>query len=205
MNTALKAICTFAAFTLAFVLTGGWTWGDDVRPVNSNETAKILTEAAKPSAEHARLEPLIGNWTYTGKSWLFPNQQAVEMQGTIEREWVLGGRFIEERYAGTGIDGKPGFEGRALLGYDNTQKKFTSSFICNQGTGTFTGLGIADAAGTFTFQTQSFCPIAKKIVHGREVLRIEGSDRVVHESYVTEEGKERKIMEYVAVRQENQD
>jgi hypothetical protein len=69
------------------------------------------------------------------------------------------------------------------------------------GSGVCTGLGNSDASGsTLTFQTESFCPLQKKIVEGREELRIESSDRTVAQSYAIEDGKEIKMMELVAVR-----
>jgi hypothetical protein len=160
-----------------------------------------MAEAGKPGPEHTRLEPLAGSWTYTCKFWLDPTKAPLESKGTIERKWILGGRFLEERVTGTSFDGKPGFEGFGLIGYDNGRQKYTSSWACNMGSGTCAGLGNADSTGSkLTFQTESFCPLRKKIVKGREEIRIESSDRTVAESYAIEDGKEIKVMELVAVR-----
>src|SRR4029077_14802211 len=101
---------------------------------------KALAEASKPGSEHAQLQPLAGSWTYTCKCWMEPGKPPMEMNGTTERQWILGGRFLEEKVAGTGFDGKPGFEGLGLLGYDNGRKKYTSTWACNVGTGAATGL-----------------------------------------------------------------
>jgi hypothetical protein len=40
----------------------------------------------------------------------------------------------------------------------------------------------------------------KKVVKGRDELRIESSDRIVMESYQLEDGKETKLMEIVSLR-----
>ena len=106
-----------------------------------------MAEAGKPGPEHAKLQPLVGNWTYTCKFWMDPSQPPMESTGTIERKWVLGKRFVEEKVVGTNFDGTPGFEGVGLIGYDNGRKQYTSSWTCNMGTGTSTGLGEADASG----------------------------------------------------------
>ncbi len=184
---------------LAFVAAAGTA--EDKPAPNPEELIKAMTEAGKPGPEHAKLAPLIGNWTYTSKFWMDPSKPAMESKGTIERKWVLGKRFVEEKFEGTQFDGKPGFEGFALIGYDNARKQYTYTWNCNMGTGTSNGLGTADAAGKkLTLETESFCPLEKKVIKGREEIRIEGEDKVVQESYMTVDGKEMKVMELIAVR-----
>ncbi|NLE39381.1 MAG: DUF1579 domain-containing protein, partial [Pirellulaceae bacterium] len=97
---------------------------------------------------------------------------------------------------------KPGFEGMGLIGYDNGRKKYTSIWACSMGTGICTGLGAADESGKkFTFHTKSYCPMEKKVVKGREEVRLESDNKVVMESYVIDdEGKETKVMKIVTVR-----
>ena len=198
MRAKLGVIGACAA--LALTLLAAPSWADDKASKNPEELLKALEEAGKPGPEHARLQPLAGSWTYTAKFWMDPNKPPMETKGTIERKWVLGNRFLEERVTGTGFDGKPGFEGLGLLGYDNGRKQYTSSWSCSMGTGTCQGLGTADESGKLTFRTESFCPVEKKTIKGREEIRVESSDKVVMESYVTEDGKERKMMEIVSVR-----
>jgi hypothetical protein len=130
-----------------------------------------------------------------------PSAPPVETHGTIERKLILGGRFLEEKYAGTGFDGESGFEGLNLIGYDNAQKKYTSTFACSMGTGTCTGLGESDKSGkTFSFATECYCPLEKKNIKGRDEIRIESTNKVVVESYKIEDGAETKMMEIVSVR-----
>lgn len=162
---------------------------------------KAMVEAATPSSEHRKLEPLVGSWTYVCKAWMDPSKPAMETTGTIERKWILGKRFIEEKVSGTNFDGSPGFEGIGTIGYDNAQKKFTNSWICTMCTGSSSGLGKSDDAGKeFTFETEGFCPIEKKLIKGREELKIESPDKTVMTSYHMVDGKEVKAMEIVAIR-----
>jgi hypothetical protein len=202
MTTSWKPICCSAALVLVVSVLGGSSWADKIdAPPSPEELMKLLTEAGKPGPEHAKLEPLVGSWTYTGKFWMDPSKPPVEAKGAAERTWVLGGRFLEERIEGTGFDGKPGFEARGLLGYDNGRKQFTSSFVCNMGTGTHNGVGTADSSGkTLTFRTEAYCPVQEKVVNFRDVIRIESNDRIVFESYLLDEGKEVKTMEIVNIR-----
>jgi hypothetical protein len=122
------------------------------------------------------------------------------MTGTCERNWILGGRFLAERVTGTGFDGKPGFEGFGLLGYENNLQKYTSTWACTAGTGQATGTGVANANGGFTFQTMCSCPVLKKTIAGRDEIRIESPEKVVLESYKTVDGTETKLMEIVTIR-----
>jgi hypothetical protein len=190
------------ALALAFIARAGWGQTDGPKtPQSPDELVKALAEAGKTGPEHAKLQPLVGNWTYTAKFWMDPSKPPLEAKGTIERKLVLGGRFLEERVEGTNFDGKPGFEGRGLVGYDNGQQKYTSTWACSNGTGICSGLGAYDTSDTkFTFQTESFCPLRKKIVKGREVIRLDGDEKTVAESYLIEDGKETKVMEIVATR-----
>jgi len=186
---------------LVLALLVGMSWADDAKIPSPDQVAKTIAAAATPGPAHAQLQPLAGSWTYTCKASMDPTKPPLEMTGTIERKWILGGRFLEERVAGTGFDGQPGgFEGVGLLGYDNVLQKYTSSFACSLGTGTSAGTGVADAPGHFTFQTTCSCPVAKSRIPGRDVIRIESPDRVVLELYREIEGKEVKAMEIVSTR-----
>ncbi len=200
----LGRIAAWAALPLLLSTTAttATATADDQPPASTEEALKAIAEAGKPGPEHARLQPLAGKWTYTGKFWMDPSQPPIETKGVIERKWILGGRFLEETVSGTGFDGQSGFEGRGLMGYDNGQKKFTYTFACSMGTGTSAGVGEADASGgTIRFQTECYCPVFKKNVQGRDVVRIESNDKVVIESYMIHEGQEMKVMELTTVRQ----
>jgi hypothetical protein len=200
MRLTSRTIHRSAALAAVLTLSAGLSWSDDAKP-NPQDVLRAMEEAAKPGPEHAKLEPLAGSWTYTCKCWMDPSQPPMESKGTIERRWVLGGRFLEEKIAGTGFDGKPGFEGLGLIGFDNGRQKYTMTWNSTACTGTCTGLGSADESGqTFTFHTEAFCPVQKKVIKSRDQLRFESADRTVAETYMLEEGQEFRMMEIVAVR-----
>ena len=202
MRTLLKAVCPVAALlSLALVSARTVQAEDAPAAINPADFMKAMAEAGKPGAEHARLEPLVGNWDYTAKFWMDPNQPPVETQGTIERKWILGNRFLEEKIQGSSFDGQSKFEGIGLVGYDNGLKKYTSNFACSMGTGVCKGVGTANEKGdTFTFKTESYCPVFQKTMHGREVVRIESNDKIVFESYMTMGDQEVKMMEITTPR-----
>lgn len=165
------------------------------------EVMKIMAQYGTPGAGHKQLEPLLGDWTYTCKMWMDPSSPPMESSGTIHRKWMLGNRFVHEVVEGTGLDGKPGFEGRGVIGYDNAQKLYTSAWICNMGTGVSTSKGTYDPSSkTFTFKREEFCPLRSKMIQGRDVVRIESNDKIVMETYETDNDQERKVLELVSVR-----
>lgn len=199
MSTTMRVT---TALALVFTCCAGVAAADDAKkPASPAEIAKLAAKAATPGPAHAKLKPLAGKWTYTCKMWMDPNASPVETKGTIERKWILGGRFLTETISGTGLDGKPkGFEGFGLIGYDNVLKKYTYTFVCSMGTGTATGEGVATKSG-FTFRTHCSCPIEQKTITGRDEIRIANRNKIVMESYKVDGDKDVKIMELVTVRQ----
>ncbi len=196
MNAIVKVVGSALAVTLVI----GWIAAADVKsPAKSDDMARAA-EAARPGAEHAKLAQLAGSWNVTSRFFMEPGKPPIESKGVIERKWILGGRFLEERITGTGFDGKSGFEAIGLLGYNNTAGQYVSTFACSMSTGFGTGVGSATGPGTFTFQTTCACPLAKEPLKGRDVIRIESDDRVVQESYKNIEGSEIKVMEIVSTR-----
>ena len=55
-------------------------------------------EIGQPGKIHMSLNPLIGVWDMDISVWNGPDDQAPQkLRGTMQRRWVLKGRFIEER------------------------------------------------------------------------------------------------------------
>jgi hypothetical protein len=91
-----------------------------------------MMKYANPGPQHQALNPLAGNWKTVTKMWMGPGEPEVS-NGTCERSWALGGRFLVSNYKGT-FSGKP-FEGMELLGYDLRKQQYVSTWIDNMGTG----------------------------------------------------------------------
>src|SRR5258708_39348846 len=102
---------------------------------DSQAKAKAEMEAymklAQPGDHHKRLGHLAGKWKTSGQIFN-PGQPPVEMSGTVESSWILGGRYLQELHTGSFM-GQP-FEGRSLDGYDNITKEYFSTWVDNMGT-----------------------------------------------------------------------
>lgn len=158
-----------------------------------------MVEAGRPGPEHAKLQPLIGNWTFTLSMWTDPSQPPATVTGTVERKWVMGGRFVQENVRGQ--SGGESFEGLGMWGYDSQQKKFSITRTCGFCGKTSQDLAALDASGKkFTYATEEACPLSGELVKGRDEVVFESPDRIVCNVYKTLNGQEAKVMEIVTVR-----
>src|SRR5262249_5624727 len=114
--------------------------------------------------------------------------------------WIMGGRFVEQRVLGN--FGGMKFEGAGVTGYDNLGKKYKSAWIDNMGTNIETSQGsVSDDGKTFTFGSESLCPLTKQMLKGREEIKIVDSDKYVATFYKNfEKDIEVKVMEITYTR-----
>lgn len=114
-------------------------------PAMSEAEMKAMETAAAPGEPHKRLARQAGDWTYTSKMWMAPDQAPAEWNGTMHAELILGGRYVQSTWKGNmmGMD----FEGRATEGYDNLTQKQVGSWVDNLGTGIILSTGTCDASG----------------------------------------------------------
>jgi hypothetical protein len=170
-------------------------------PPGPEALLKALAEAGKPGPEHKKLEPFVGQWTFTAKLWTDPNDAPAEMKGTIERKWIMDGRFVQETARGECAKTGKTFEALSLLGYDAGQKKFTGVRACGL-TGTLSsGLVTCNSSGTrFECVKEECCPLSGQKVKARDEVVIESNDRIVMNLYKTINDHEVKVGEIVSVR-----
>ena len=108
---------------------------------------------------------------------------------------VLGGRYLEQRFAGTAM-GQP-FSGIGYTGYDNVKKKYESYWIDSMGTGMLVMTGSLDRTGKKTVYTGSMLdPVNGKKVAIRSVDTEVDADTLLFEMWMSgPDGKMAKSME----------
>jgi len=94
---------------------------------------EMMQKAATPGEAHKKMEPLIGTFDAKVKMFMDPSKPPMEESGTSENAWVLGNRFVEQKYQGTFM-GQP-FSGIGYTGYDNVTKKYVGTWMDTAGTG----------------------------------------------------------------------
>ena len=201
MKMFRRMVCAAAALALLGVLSRVSPAEDSKSPPRPEAILKAMGEAGQPGSEHKKLEPLVGDWTLTLKMWTDPSQPPAELTGTVNRKWIMGGRFVQETvYGQCSLTGKT-FEGLGLVGYHHGEKKFTFVRACGLCGTSSSNLATLDASGKrFSCATEECCPLSGEKISGRDEVVIENNDRIVTNVYKTIDGKEAKVMEIVSLR-----
>lgn len=165
--------------------------------LTQDQISKAVEDAARPGEAHIRLNDLVGKWSTESKFYYSPDGKPEVSKGSAVHKWVLGKRYIEEKFDGSWMN-KP-FSGIGYLGYDNVKKKYVSSWVDSSST------GIMSNEGRFNEQTNSLeldtiitCPVTGESKKGKSVTKIISKDQHVFEMYDFDaSGKEVKMMEIV--------
>ncbi len=195
----IRAWMGIAVFAVATVLIGTDVLSQEDKDQVDPMMAKMM-EAAAPGEFHKHLQPLIGKWNTTTKYWFTQEAPPEESTGSVDRKWILGGRFVSEDYRGTAM-GQP-FSGFGLMGYDNIQKKYDTVWIDTMGTGVFTQSGSCDDSGkNFTFSGKNLNPMTGQKEWGKTTLKIINNDKHVLKMFEKgTDGKDFLKLEIVATR-----
>ena len=202
MKPILKVMGMGAVVALSLVVLAGLAKAQDAKaPPSPEALLKALAEAGKPGPEHKKLEPFVGNWTFTMKLWTDPSQPPAELKGTIERKWIMDGRFVQETARGECAKTGKTFEGMGIVGYDSAQKKFSVTKVCGLCGTVSSGLVTCDSSGSrFECVKDECCPITSQKIKARDVVVIESNDRIVLSFYKTINDREVQVGEMVTIR-----
>jgi len=166
-----------------------------------DQMMKVYEKAAEPGPNHKRLAVLAGNWNCVVRPAAGGGETPAETKGTIQRKWILGGRYLQENYDGQ-LMNKP-FSGMGIFGYDNINQRYECLWIDTMMTGFLTLTGDWDTTGkALTFTGTYDDPVTKAPRKMKMVFRIESESKNTFEMYdFLPDGKEMKTMEIVATRQ----
>jgi hypothetical protein len=120
------------------------TSNEEWKPVDSAKATKAWMEYATPGEMHAMLAKADGNWVGDTKMWMENGSQPMMSKSEATNKMVFDGRYQMSTHKGD-MMGMP-FEGISIVGYDNSKKKFVSSWIDNMGTGIMNMEGIWNAS-----------------------------------------------------------
>lgn len=151
------------------------------------EMMKKWVEIATPGEKHKNLDAYAGAWDIAGKLKFAEEAPWIESKSEAKSEWMMGGRFLVQHVKGEPIPGMPlthPFEGIAVLGYDNSAKKYNAIWFDNYGTMMMIANGDADASGkVITLRGSCEDPMTGQPAAFRWVYRSEGKDAFVMEMY----------------------
>ena len=183
----------------AFAAGAAITYARQETQEASAPSPEMLARMA-PGPMHAKLEPLIGKWTVTGKFRMTPDAAWEDFGGTMTRDWIMDGRFVREEVESEWM-GQP-FHGLGILGYDNVREEFTTVWIENMSTGTMTSAGTMGADGAITYEgVNSNCMTGEKKCWSKSRLVFKSPTEHVYTSYSKDDsGKEFQSGEIVATK-----
>jgi len=131
LAVALLVVCAFTSFAQ-----------EDKKPPMDPAMMEAMMKAGTPGAEHKGLGSFAGTWNAKVSMWMAPGTDPSVMEGTAETRWIMGGRYLEQRFNGNYM-GMP-FEGLGYTGYDNVKKQYWSTWMDNMSTGFMLQTGTAD-------------------------------------------------------------
>ena len=122
---------------------------------------KALENATTPGPGQARLEPMIGTFDVKIRTWLGPNQPAIESQGSSVNVWVLDQRFVQIMLSAN-VLGEP-FNGIGYVAYDNVGKTYQIAWLDGGSTAmTVYRGGFLGAAKSATLKASVLNPVTAK-------------------------------------------
>lgn len=173
--------------------------GDDKKPPFDPAMMEAMTKAGTPGDAHKKLDAFAGSWTAKIRSWMAPGADPMTMDGTAETRWVMGGRYLEERFKGSFM-GAP-FDGLGYTGYDNVRKQYWSMWMDSMSTGIFVSTGAMSDAKSFTFTGMMPDPMTGKDMRTDTKIILTDADHHTTEMWApAHDGKPYKMMEIVYTR-----
>jgi hypothetical protein len=174
---------------------------------SESDMMAMMMDMAKPGGNHKLLEGGVGSWSYSVKWWMSLDAPPMESTGTSVSRSVMGGRYLITDHTGKmqlpGADGKmvdTEFKGMAVEGYDNTKKKFVSSWIDSMGTGIMSMEGTYDPGTKTLTYAGEYEPMPGTKMKMRQAIKITDKDHRIIEFYEDRGGKEVKTMEMTYTR-----
>ncbi len=107
--------------------------------------ARALESAMAPGEGQKRLNPLIGTFNVTMKTWVTPEGPPIESTAASVNTWVLGGRYVQMMLNGDAPNDP--FSGTGYIAYDNVTKTYQAAWMDTGSTGITMYTGKLDTSG----------------------------------------------------------
>jgi hypothetical protein len=185
-----------ALFTLAAAATLYAADPPKQPAMTAEEKAEMeaMIKAATPGEAHKALQPMAGTFDTKLTMWPKPSAPPVESGGTTVNQWILGGRYLEQKFDGSFM-GMP-FSGIGYTGYDNVKKQYFSTWIDSMGTGMMVSSGAPAGPNRWKFTGSYADPVTGKDVAIEEKITVADNDHHTFEMWAPgPDGKSFKTME----------
>ncbi len=169
-------------------------------PMDEKAAMEMMMKLATPAEGHKKLDVLVGSWNAKNTMWTDPSKPPQVSEGVSEHKWVLGGRFIEQKFEGQFM-GMP-FTGIGYTGYDNYKKKYVGVWMDTFGTAMMNSIGTFNTSGKILRSTSRMDDFTTgKVATIRSNLTFVSNDEVKMEMFGPgPDGKEYRMLEIVYTR-----
>lgn len=198
LSVAGLVLCTFALTAAAQQHEHGAPKPE--APAMDAAMMEAMMKAGTPGDAHKKLDGMVGTWDTKITVWAMPGLPPMTSAGSSTNAWVMGGRYLEQRFKGD-FAGMP-FEGIGYSGYDNVKKQYWGTWMDNMSTSMMTSTGTASADGkTWEFTATMTDPMTGKDTTAKEKITVTDHDHHTMEMWVTgPDGKMFKNMEIAYTR-----
>jgi len=145
MKRTLLAIVGLALALAPRVVGAGETPAASAPPPDEKAMMEKWAKFATPGPGHQALQPLVGTWSAKITTWMAPGTAPAISEGVSENRWILGGRYLEQKYEGK-VMGQT-VSGLGYTAYDNFRKQYLGAWMDTMGTSILTMSGSADPSG----------------------------------------------------------
>jgi hypothetical protein len=186
-----RGIALLAVFTL--VSFAAFAQEATTQAPDEKAMMEAWMKAATPGDAHKKLSPIVGTFNVKVKSWMKPGEAPAESTGTSVHTWILGNRWVDQRFEGSFM-GQP-FSGIGYTGYDNIRKAYVGIWMDNMSTGPMMSTGSGDEK-VMTFTGTSLDPLTGQPAPFEEKITTLDNDTILMEmSGPDPTGKMFKMME----------
>jgi len=186
------------ALVLVFLVSGAVSvanaQGKRDKAAEQKAMMDAMMKAGTPGDNHKKLDGMTGTWDAKVKMWMEPGAPPMESTGKAVNEWVLGGRWLQQKFDGT-MMGAP-FSGIGYTGYDNIRKNYVGTWMDSMSTSVMSSSGTGGDAKSWTFTASSMDPISGEPVSCDEKITWVDKDKHVFEMTCPDmDGNMYKMME----------
>src|SRR5436853_1223117 len=171
---------------IAVLLAGGTLFAADQpkdKAAQQKAAMEAMMRAATPGDAHKKLNSMAGTFDAKVKTWMEPGTPPMESSGKSVNEWVLGGRWLQQRFESTFMN-QP-FNGIGYTGYDNIRQMYVGTWMDSMSTSVMTTSGNApEGSGkTWSFNGMMMDPMSGEAVNYDEKIIVVDNDHHVLEMY----------------------
>jgi len=181
----MRKICTLGVLTFltAALAIAEQTAKAPDKAAQQKAAMDAMMRAATPGDAHKKLNAMAGTFDAKVKTWPEPGAPPMESAGKSVNEWVLGGRWLQQRFESTFMN-MP-FNGIGYTGYDNIRQMYVGTWMDSMSTSVMTTSGSApEGSGkTWSFSGMMMDPMSSEAVNFDEKITVVDNDHHILEMY----------------------